>query len=366
VSLSPKVEAAGPPRAFGALAARLQQPPHRLSLAQTPTPVERAPWLDAGATEVWVKRDDRTSPIYGGGKVRKLEWVLANPPFAGNRPIVSLGGIGSHHLLALALFLAEQGRQLHALTFQTTPTPHILQNLAVLVSLGVQFWPVSTRLGLPGAFLSYYAMRPPKERGVFMGAGASSPLGCLGFVEAGFELAEQIEDGELPHPDAIYVAAGSAGTAAGLALGLALAGVSTTLTLVSSVERWAFNRFLFHRKVEQALALLRRCGLAVPRGAKGLLARAGVQVVVDHEEVGGGYGVPTASGQNEVELAGQHGLALETTYTGKCVAALRRDASKARDGRVCLFWNTHAARDLAPLVRTGWQAACPFPIPPSL
>lgn len=335
----------------------------RLELATLPTPVERAPWLDHGRVEAWIKRDDRSSAVYGGGKVRKLEWILANPPFAGTGPIVSVGGIGSHHLLALALFLAEQQRTLHAWTFQTTPTPHILQNLAAMVSLGVQFWPVSTRLGLPRAAWQYYVTRRPAQRGTWMGAGASSALGCFGFVEAGFELAAQIEAGALPRPDRIFVAAGSAGTAAGLALGLALSGVSTELWLVSSVEPWAFNRWMLGRKLQETLTLLRRHGLAAPRSAAKLLAQAGIRCRIDHRQVGGGYGVPTDAAMRAMDAARAHGIALETTYTAKCVAALDEANRAVGSPARVLFWNTHASTDLEPVIRPDWRALCPFAVP---
>src|SRR5690606_25123557 len=112
------------------LSPHLRRPPARLALADLPTPVERAAWLDAPGAEVWVKRDDRTSTLYGGGKVRKLEWLLANPPYVGRAPIVSVGGMGSHHLVALALHLRAQGRALHAWSFDQAPTAHTLEDLA--------------------------------------------------------------------------------------------------------------------------------------------------------------------------------------------------------------------------------------------
>lgn len=343
--------------------ARLSKPPARLCLATLPTPVERAPWLDGGGTEVWIKRDDRSSALYGGGKVRKLEWILANPPFAGDGPIVSVGGIGSHHLLALALYLRQQDRRLHAWTFRTAPTPHILQNLAVMVSLGVEFWPVRTRLALPLAAWSYHVTRRPQTLGRWMGAGASSPLGCFGFVEAGFELADQIRAGEIPTPDRIFVAAGSAGTAAGLALGLALARVPTELCLVSSVEPWAFNRWLLDRKIAAAYALLRAHGLEAPPGAARQLAEASVRIRIDHAQVGAGYGEPTEAAREAVRRAADHGLAIETTYTGKCVAALLDSYASPGGAKRVLFWNTHGAPDLAATIAPDWRERCPFPVP---
>jgi len=344
----------------------LRRPPARLSLAQLPTPVERAAWLDHGPSRVWVKRDDLSSALYGGGKVRKLEWVLANPPFAGDAPIVSVGGVGSHHLLALALFLQQQGRTLHALTFTQTLTPHVRTNLAALLSTGAELWNVDSRLGIPWAWLAYHVWRRPERMGVAMPAGASTALGCLGFVVAGLELAAQIDAGELPAPETIFITAGSAGSSAGLALGLALAGRAARLHLVSSVERWAFNGLMYRRMLGMGHRAMVRHGLVEPHaagGAAGLLARAGVRWSIDVSQVGGGYGVPTDAATQAVDDARAHGLRLETTYTAKCIAGMRRAlAAHPVEGPV-LFWNTHGANDLRAHIVEGWRERCPVVLP---
>lgn len=348
--------------AAGPLAPRLARAPAQLALAALPTPVERAPWLDGSHSEVWIKRDDRTSEIYGGGKVRKLRWALANAPYAGDAPIVSMGGTGSHHLVALALFLGAMQRELHGLVFVQPWTPHVVDNFAVLVSKGVKLWISQTRVGLPLSWLAYRTWKRPERLGVDMGPGASTALGCFGFVEAGLELADQIARGEVPAPDDLYVAAGSAGTAAGLAIGLGLAGVRTRLHLVSSVERWAFNHFLLERKIESTWSALRDHGLMdAPRRAADAIE--GIDLAIDHGEVGDGYGAPTPAGAAAVAHAHAHGLALETTYTGKCVAALRRDDADAHHARTVLFWNTHGANDLSRHIDPDWRAKSPIPVP---
>lgn len=350
----------------GPLWSRLADPPRRFAWAELPTPVDRAPWLDAANTTVWIKRDDASSPVYGGGKVRKLQWVLANPPYDGTAPVLSVGGTGSHHLLALARFLAPLGRELHALVFEQPWTEHVRRNLAVLVSSGARLWPAKTRAGLGWAWLAYRVWRRPAVRGVYMAAGASTALGCFGFVEAGLELAEQIDRGELPRPDVIYLTAGSAGSCAGLLLGLALAGVATHVHLVSSVEPWAFNRVLLHRKLAAAHAELRRHGLVdAPAGsATQWLRRAGVGFAIDHTEVGRGYGSPTGPAIAALEFAAAHGLAIETTYTAKCLAALRRiESAHVGAPRRVLWWNTHAGNDLTALVDPDWRERCPVVVP---
>ncbi|MCX4241038.1 pyridoxal-phosphate dependent enzyme [Paraliomyxa miuraensis] len=342
---------------------RLGAPPARLTLAKLPTPVERVPGLDVGGAEVWVKRDDVSSDVYGGGKVRKLEWVLANAPYDGDGPILSVGGVGSHHLLALALFLRQQGRSLHALTFTQTLTPHVRRNLAVLVSCGARLWNVKSRARLPWAWLAYHVWRRPERMGVSMPAGASTALGCLGFVEAGLELSAQIDAGLLPLPRVVFVTAGSAGTSAGLALGLALAGRSMRLHLVSSVERWGFNGVMFRRMLGMAHRVMVQHGLPASqaKGSAGqLLEHAGVTWCIDHSQVGGGYGVPTDAATQAMEDARAQGLRLETTYTAKCVAGMRRALAEHPVEGPVLFWNTHASNDLRAHVREGWQADCPF------
>lgn len=349
----------GPHRSLRALPARLRRPPGHVELARLPTPVERAPWLDGRSAEGWIKRDDLSSPVYGGGKVRKLEWILGNPPHDGDAPIVSVGGVGSHHLLALALFLREQERLLHALTFEQELTPHVRRNLAVLVSTGAKLWHVRSRAKLPIAWLAYHGWKRPPRIGHWLDAGASTSLGCFGFVEAGLELAAQIEAGACPRPQTIYIAAGSAGTAAGLALGLAIAGVSTHLHLVSSVEPAVFNAVLYRRKLGQALTALRRAGLQAARSSMALLDRAAITYEIDHRQVGHGYGVPTPAARHAVEVAAPHGIALETTYTAKCVAAILGD--RRRTGPF-LFWNTHAANDLSAYIRDDWESLVPAPI----
>ncbi|MCU1281713.1 MAG: putative pyridoxal phosphate-dependent deaminase, partial [bacterium] len=60
-------------RAFPSLAARVPWMP----LGRFPTPVARVDGLVPPSVELWIKRDDASGEIYGGNKVRKLEFLLA-------------------------------------------------------------------------------------------------------------------------------------------------------------------------------------------------------------------------------------------------------------------------------------------------
>lgn len=335
----------------------LARPPRCYGFADLPTPVERAPWLDAGGSRVWVKRDDASSALYGGGKVRKLEWLLANPPYDGDEPIMTIGGHGSHHLVATGLFARQLGRKLHALIFEQEATEHAYRNLGVLASIGAEFWAARRRIGLPWAYASYYTWRRPERIGKYLTPGGSTALGSFGCVEAGLELAAQIEAGELERPDRLYITAGTAGTSAGIAIGLGLRKVSTHLRLISAAEPIGFNRFMYGLKLRAIYSELRRCGLEGPSSVSDLLRDARISWSVSHEQLGGGYGVPTEAGRAAVDRAADHGLELETTYTGKCLAALLAD--QLPDGTNALFWNTHGANDLRSLLTPDWEARLP-------
>jgi D-cysteine desulfhydrase len=164
--------------------------------------------------------------------------------------------------------------------------------------------------------------------------GASSPLGTLGYVGAGFELADQIMSGECPRPGGIYVPLGTGGTAAGLALGLGLAGVSCPVVAVQVASRITGNRFFLTRLAKRAFGILREWGVREP------MPQLALQVV--HNQLGPGYASMTPQSRNAVVHAAKLGLNLETTYTGKAFAALLEHRKKPRAGPLMLV-NTYGS-----------------------
>lgn len=307
----------------------LRNRPPCMEWADLPTPV--TPWGDTHPN-LWVKRDDQSSVRYGGSKVRKLEWLLADPRWA-QGPVLSVGAIGSHHLRALAEFLALQERRLHALVCPQVATVHARRNFARLLDLEAQIIPMASRASLPLAWLRY-RLGDTAPKAPYLAAGGSDAVGLLAFVEAGLELAAQIKAGVCPAPARIYIAAGTAGSVAGLQVGLSLAGCATQLVAVSSVEKIAFNRLMLARKVRQCRQELARWGCS-------LRPQCSVPVRITHRQLGAGYGVPTSPANAAMEQAVEAQLKLEPTYTGKVLAQLLVDEAQ---GRVpVMLWNTHAS-----------------------
>ena len=177
-------------------------------------------------------------------------------------------------------------------------------------------------------------------------AGASAPLGVLGFVLAGLELAEQIQQGDCPLPDVLFVTVSSCGTVAGLLVGLALAGLSFPVLGIRVVDDWMANRSHVMRLATGVQRILSRRAPDVLRQA-GDLRLPPFELL--HNYFGDGYGAPTPEAEAAVAAAREDGLKLENTYTGKTFAAVTDWATHADNrGQTALFWNTYNSVDLSP------------------
>ena len=324
--------------AYPRLAACLPKVP----LADLPTPVTQAALeTTAGSRPVLIKNDNLTAELYGGNKVRKLEYVLCRARDRGARRVATFGTVGSNHALATALFARTLGLPCTCLLLQQSLTPNCAIALNTHLQNGTELVPFGgSRAEQVSTMRRYLRGR----RCWVVPAGGSSWLGAIGFVNAGLELAAQIHSREVEAPDLLYVANGTMGTTAGLALGLALGRLRTEVQAIRVTHEFVANRGAMHRLIEKTAALMHRYDPAVPAD---LASR--VRYRFRDEFFAGGY----AKSNPETDLAvakarDELGLALESTYTGKAMAALIRDHEHG-SGRTssALFWNTYNSRPLA-------------------
>jgi 1-aminocyclopropane-1-carboxylate deaminase/D-cysteine desulfhydrase-like pyridoxal-dependent ACC family enzyme len=301
---------------------------------------------DAAGVSVWCKRDDRTAEPYGGNKVRKLEWLLGDARARGCAAIVTTGALGSHHVLATAVHGGARGFEVHAVLFPQPFHAHVEDQLRADLKAGATLYPARS-YGAVAARMAWIAtrLRMKGERAYVIGPGGSSPVGALGYVEAGLELAAQIDRGEAPEPDAIYVAAGSGGTAAGLSIGLAAAGIVTRLVAVRVTDRIGINRTVLGQLVRRTVSLLRRADSRFPDVRREALA----SLAIDATQLGPGYGAGTPEAEAASRIAAGDDLGLDPTYTSKALAALLADAHAGRVSRP-LFWQTLSSASMVPLV----------------
>lgn len=310
-----------------------------MPLADLPTPVS-AREIDVGGTrrQLLVKHDDITGADYGGNKVRKLEYVFKRAQDRGAERIATFGAVGSNHAVATAIYASKAGFGCTCFLAHQSLKPGLGRALRIHQQVGTEV----VRWGGPRrdrvAALRRYAQG---RRTWIVPLGGSSWLGTVGFVDAGLELAAQIAAGDIPRPERVYVALGTMGTVAGLALGFALAGLDIEVQAVRVTDEQFANEAALGRLMQKTALLMHRYDEALPAD---LAARA--RVVCRHAFFGPGYGRSDARTDDAVTTARDElGLTLDTTYSGKTMAALLADLGAGYD-RPALFWNTYNSRPL--------------------
>lgn len=274
-----------------------------ISFADLPTAVEELPELNAelksGCAGLYIKRDDLTGSclesekkLYGGNKVRKLEFLLADAQAHGAQEVITFGCAGSNHTLATAVYANQLGLKCTNFLKPQINSPVVQQNLLLAASSHAKllyFPDNSTReIGAFTEWLQHY-----QRTGAYpyvIPTGGSCPIGVLGFVNAALELKEQIDAKLLPTPHSIYVPCGSNGTLAGLALGFQLAGLSIHIMAIATEPH--DNLIAYQKEVEtlyaQTNTLLHQHDNSIP-----LLPFPKELITIRYEFAGGDYGMPT-------------------------------------------------------------------------
>ncbi|WP_331769700.1 pyridoxal-phosphate dependent enzyme (plasmid) [Embleya sp. NBC_00888] len=303
-------------RRFPALCETL---PH-LRLDSVPTPVRPLPGLSDGIAPVWVKDESAFGDGgWGGNKVRKLEWLLADARRRGRHTILTVGGLGTNWGLATALYAREIGLATAIALIDQPVDDHVRTQLARLERSGATLHFTRTKAGTIAAAPVLFARHMTGRRlPYFIPAGGSSPIGVLGYVEAALELATQVQQGVLPEPSHIVTAVGSGGTTAGLLLGLRLAGLRTRVVGVVVNDTLRLDPPTLVGLARRTQKLLRARGADLPPVD---LSPHDLHLV--REWLGPAYGHATAEGERARRLAAEReNLTLEPVYTAKAMAAL--------------------------------------------
>ncbi|TNC79691.1 MAG: 1-aminocyclopropane-1-carboxylate deaminase [Oleiphilus sp.] len=312
-----------------------------LRFANCPTPVEHfTPSVTNDPGNLWIKRDDLTHPDYGGNKVRKLEFILAELLQSGARELVTFGAIGTNHGVATALFCKQFEIAVTVYLFDQPLTPTVTNNLLCMQALGAD---LRYRKGLARAALAFYLSKFASHRSAYhLFAGGSNIAGCIGYVNAAYELKAQILEGECPEPDIIICPVGSSATTAGLTLGCRLAGLNTRvvgvrvapshLGLIPTCTTGTIQQLIQQTHKALSQHCLRLTGVAIP------------EPVLEQNYFGEGYGHRLAAGDEAQDQLIKHGIRLDPTYTAKA-AACALDYCRAHPQEKILYWHTFSSAD---------------------
>lgn len=319
-----------------------------VSVINSPTPIHKMEEIskELNHKEIWVKRDDLTDDIYGGNKPRKYEFVFADILRKKKKRILTLGAIGTNHGLATTVHAKKFGLETHLFLVKQKLSQHVRENLLCHHYFGARLNLMKSNFRRK---LAIKARLFFDKNAYFVTTGASSPLGTLGFVNAAFELKEQIDAKLIPEPDKLFVAVGSLATCAGLVLGLELARVKTQIVGIGVTDpSWSSKKATLNLAAK-TLEIMRKKDSSIPDVLNELEKR----LIVDHSYFGGEYGVPTKEAFEAIEIAKKDYLKLEYVYTGKTLSGLLDYIRKEKISKdeVVVFWNSKSSADLAPYVK---------------
>ncbi|TDN54874.1 D-cysteine desulfhydrase [Buttiauxella sp. JUb87] len=285
----------------------------RLEFIGAPTPLEYLPrFSDYLGREIYIKRDDATPMAMGGNKLRKLEFLAADALREGADVLVTAGAIQSNHVRQTAAVAAKLGLKCVALLenpIGTQAENYLTNGNRLMLDLFDVEIEMCDALHSPDSQLEEIALRLEAQgfRPYVIPVGGSNALGALGYVESALEIAQQCEGAV--NVSSVVVASGSAGTHAGLAVGLEQVMPDVDLIGVT-----------VSRSVAQQLPKVEALRQAV---AQSLSVSTSNPIHLWDDYFTPGYGHPNEEGLEAIKiLARLEGILLDPVYTGKAMAGL--------------------------------------------
>jgi 1-aminocyclopropane-1-carboxylate deaminase len=304
----------------------------RVPLLFGPSPVHRLERLSehlGGEVEIWAKREDCNSGLaYGGNKVRKLEYLVAEALAEGCDTLVSIGGVQSNHTRQVAAVAAHLGLGCVLVQEHWVEWPDAVYDkvgnilLSRIMGAEVRLDPAGFDIGFRPSWEE--ALADVESRGgkpYPIPAGASDhPLGGHGFARWADEVADQ--EAELGvFFDTIVVCSVTGSTQAGMVAGFAgqerprrVLGIDGSATVEQTRE--------------QIARIARRTADAIGLGRE----LRDDEIVLLDEWHAGTYGIPDQKTIEAIRLCARlEGMLTDPVYEGKSMAAL---IDLVRDGRI--------------------------------
>ncbi len=300
-----------------------------------------------GFKELYVKREDLTEPVlYGGNKVRNLEFILGEAITHNRGEVLSMAPYGSNFVSALTAQCFRLNLPVRLEQFVLADSEQARVHADFSLRWGAQARVASGATGILRAAVRSSALRFQQKfsnRPVqWCPPGATNVKGVLGHVNAGLELAEQVEQGLIPRPDFVVVGVGTCGTIAGLLAAFTLLNWPTKIVGVRCISGAVARRDRVLSLARAALTLLGSQAMINPD-----------RFVLVQDRLGLKYATWNDSARNlHDSFLDLEDITLDATYTVKVTHWISEmlQAQEFSSRRV-LYWHTFSDRAVR------WQQA---------
>ena len=323
----------------------------RETLGFFPTPLQRLDRLSAQlGVNLYVKRDDFSGmSLFGGNKIRKLEYLLGDAKAKGCDTVFTYGATQSNHAMQTVTACRRLGLVpiLYLNAYVQPDENDVRSNMLLDRILGAEMHIVESLPGETEAQTEARCFAMGREHAARLEAeghrcydvpmGGASPVGSCGFIGGYLEFVQQCDDLGID-PDFVYTATGTGGTLAGLTAGHRLLAKRARITAIAVSPKDAGYEARCAALGTQALRQL---------GSAETLEAA--DFAVDRGYFAPGYEQPNAAATEAIRLlARTEGLLVDPVYTGKAFAGLLDHVrtGKVPQGSTVVFWHTGGATAL--------------------
>jgi len=297
----------------------------RISLGFYPTPFHRLDNLsDLLNISLYIKREDFSGQsLFGGNKIRKLEYILGDAKAQGTEYVLTYGATQSNHAMQTTAACRKIGLKpiLYLLAIVESDEAHPRSNLLLDRILDAEVYVVKKHPGESneeaGARMAQLGkahidrLRAEGRVCYEVPKGGSSAIGTAGFIRGYVELQEQLDHAGI-EADFLYHATGTGSTMAGLAAGKKVLKANTKIVSVEVMRHPAEYAASCAKLGNEALAWLGMPALLEPEDFN-----------LDPDYYAPGYEIPNEAGTRGIKtLAVNEGLLVDPVYSGKAFGAM--------------------------------------------
>jgi D-cysteine desulfhydrase family pyridoxal phosphate-dependent enzyme len=316
----------------------------RVTLGFFPTPLHKLDKLSAEyGVNIYLKRDDFSGiSLFGGNKIRKLEFIFGDAIKIGCDTVFTYGATQSNHAMQTATAARKCGFNpvLYLVSLVEPSADDMRGNLLLDTILGAEIHIVPANGELLGAANQRSVTLAKERMGELEKAGhrcydippgGANNIGSCAFIGGFMEMYKQM-DVLGKHPDYIFTATGTGGTMAGLVAGKALLEIDTNIVGIivgPKPDSYADQIALLATKALEYIT-------------------ANIQVgtdsfLIDRNYFAPGYEMPNEDANNAIKkLARTEGIFTDSVYSGKAFSGMLDyiKTGKVSQGSNVVFWHT--------------------------
>ena len=318
----------------------------KVNLGHYPTPIEKMENITKmlGKGDLYIKRDDKTGPAFGGNKTRKLEYLLQEALDTGCTAVMTFGGTQTNHGRTTVGAAVKLGLK-PILVLGGGDTGYLSGNLTLDALMGADIYFVKDSSKLQE--VTDDVIKKYEEQGdkvYVVPVGGSNLLGAAGYIMSVKEILDQMKEENLKI-DHIVCTVGSMGTFAGLILGAKYfnAPFDIIAVPVSPAPKGQKEKDV----VKYANEVSEYHGLGIT------ITEADVKIAYGPDDApysGEAYNKPDSITREAIITAAKmEGIMLDPTYTGKTFRGLLdmvKDENFIKAGESAMFIHTGGAMAL--------------------